>query len=148
MYYFAYGSNMDSQRMVSRGVSFSERKLGKLKGYKLVFNKISSKDNAVGFANIVQDSSSEVFGCIYKIEDTDIAKLDSFEGVPQHYERRTLPILIEEGTMVDAECYIANTSMTNSTVKPTQEYLGHLLSAKDILPQKYREELEKSVTIN
>ena len=38
--YFAYGSNMDQQRMISRGVIFSNMKSATLNDYELKFNKI------------------------------------------------------------------------------------------------------------
>jgi len=45
MKYFAYGSNMNKDRMTERGINFTSRQFAKLADYKLVFNKKASKGN-------------------------------------------------------------------------------------------------------
>ena len=43
MKYFAYGSNMNSERVKERGIIFSKREYGILEGFRLVFNKAFRK---------------------------------------------------------------------------------------------------------
>ena len=58
--YFAYGSNMDGDRLRERGVRFYKRERGVLEGYRLVFNKRSSKGSREGYANIIKEEGSVV----------------------------------------------------------------------------------------
>ena len=43
VHYFAYGSNMNPERVTARGVEYIEILSGHLFGYELVFNKYSKK---------------------------------------------------------------------------------------------------------
>jgi len=82
MKYFAYGSNMDPKRMKERKIRFSERKHAVLKGFRLEFNKISTRNPNEGYANIVRDEKGIVEGVLYEIRDEDIEKLDSTKDFP------------------------------------------------------------------
>lgn len=52
MKYFAYGSNMNKDRMKERKINFTSRQFAKLLCYKLVFNK-KAKDGEFAYANII-----------------------------------------------------------------------------------------------
>ena len=136
-YYFAYGSNMNTSRMKERGVNIINLERGVLNDYKLVFNKKSFKDNTIGFANIEESKNNQVEGIIYTILYADIAKLDKFEGFPKHYNRIIMNIN-------DKNCfvYIANKEWISESVKPTKEYIEHLLKGRDYLSEKYYESLK------
>ena len=143
MNYYAYGSNMNDKRMIERGVPFTKKEKGILKGYRFVINKISQKDNKIGFANIIKDENSEVEGIIYEINDTDILKLDKYEGAPKHY-RRELHRINNEDCIV----YIANPNwVTLNELNTTQEYKNHILEGKEYLSEKYYNKLLEIKTI-
>ena len=95
--YFAYGSNMDIQRIRDRGVSFKTRRHAFLKGWSLKFNKISSHNPKEGFANIVQDEDGIIEGILYEVEQSDLQKLNHYEGLPTHYNRITVKVELEIG---------------------------------------------------
>jgi len=84
--YFAYGSNMDASRIEARLDWVPPHRLAKLEGYALCFNKIASRNpEQEGFANIVPHASSVVWGVLYEdLALEDIAKLDVYEGYPEH----------------------------------------------------------------
>lgn len=82
MYYFAYGSNMNEERMTKRGVDFTTRQFGVLKGYRLVFNKKASAGDWT-YANIEIDENDIVEGILYQISEAGIDSLDKFEGYPK-----------------------------------------------------------------
>ena len=48
VYYFAYGSNMDEERLKERCPDSKSVGSGVLKGYKLVFNKIANAERGIG----------------------------------------------------------------------------------------------------
>lgn len=75
MKYFAYGSNMNPERMKEREINFSEREHAILKGWKLKFNKVALRNPNEGYANIEEDNESVVEGILYTIQDADIKNL-------------------------------------------------------------------------
>jgi len=148
MKYFAYGSNMDPERMRNRGVKFSKREHAVLKGFKLVFNKISGRNPGEGYANIVEDDKEVVEGVLYEIEEDDLIELDRREGCPSHYIRKKVNVALENGQVVEAITYIANQNKTREGLKPSREYLEHLLKGCDLLSKEYCEKLRKVETLD
>ena len=143
MNYFAYGSNLDENRMITRGVNFLSKEKGTLKGYRFIINKKSQKNPSIGFANIIRDDNYDVEGIIYEIENEDIIKLDRHEGAPTHYRRETY-------TINNKECvvYIANPNWTSvSELDATVEYKNHILEGKNFLSDEYYKKLLEIRTI-
>lgn len=138
--YFAYGSNMNLERMRERGVNYISRKRGILRGWRLAFNKIAGNNSNGGYANIVKDESAMVEGVLYEIDERGIKNLDIYEGCPEHYDRQLLPIQTEEGP-VEAFVYIANPDKIKEGLKPKKEYLHHLIKGSYILSEGYRRKL-------
>ncbi len=147
MEYFAYGSNMDPERMKKRGIRFSQRRWGVLRGWKLVFNKRASKNPEEGYANIIPWEGEFVEGILYTIPEEDIKILDRYEGFPDHYYRKELWIELKDGTKVKAQVYIAREDKTASGLKPSKEYLSHLLKGCDLLSKEYCERLKRQETL-
>jgi gamma-glutamylcyclotransferase (GGCT)/AIG2-like uncharacterized protein YtfP len=143
MNYFAYGSNMNEKRMTERGVNYTKKEKGTLKGYRFIVNKKSQKNPSIGFANIVEDINSEVEGIIYEVNHDDILKLDGFEGYPKHYKRE-IKIINDKQVVV----YIANDNWTtNNELETTEEYKNHILEGKTFLSEKYYNKLLEIKTI-
>ena len=140
--YFAYGSNLNSNRMLERGVTFTSRTFGILRDYKLVFNKLSSKNINEGYANIIECKGSVVEGAIYEIENESILLLDKYEGVPRHYYRKEILIQNNSG-MVNCIVYIAVDTKIKEGLKPSKDYLDHILKGKDLLTENYFNNLSK-----
>ncbi|HOJ85874.1 MAG TPA: gamma-glutamylcyclotransferase [Elusimicrobiales bacterium] len=145
--YFAYGSNMDAERMKKRNVKFLSRYRGILKGWRLEFNKVALKNEKEGYANIVPDENSYVEGCVYEIEDRYIEELDKHEAYPDHYERKYVIIETEKGE-IKAITYIANASKLKKGLMPSKEYLSYLLKGKDCLSDEYFEKLSLIKTLD
>lgn len=122
-YYFAYGSNMDLLRMLSRCPEAQIYMAGELSGYKLTFIKNSS---GKGVANIIKDPESYVEGAIYKVSLKDLLALDRFEGHPTVYRRET--VTINTGySEIEAITYIMTSTYKTETL-PSDEYLNYLLT--------------------
>ncbi len=146
--YFAYGSNMNPERMRERGINYSQRKPATLKGWKLAFNKVASKNPKEGYANIISDINSIVEGILYEIYDSDISKLDKYEGCPEHYCRILVKVLMHDGQEVEAITYVANPNKIRDGLRPSKEYLSHLLKGCDLLPKEYCERLREIKTVD
>jgi len=146
--YFAYGSNMDVQRMKSREIVFSKRYHAILPGYRLEFNKITLFNQKEGYANIVVDKNEYVEGVLYNIDDVDLEKLDCFEGYPDHYNRITIKVRLDNQSEVEAITYIAQPDKTRRGLKPSKKYLNYLLAAKNILSREYYKKLETWETLD
>jgi hypothetical protein len=74
-------------------------------------------------------------------------KLDGFEGVKNgHYFRTKVSIEIPDNGIKEAEIYKANQNKIKEGLKPTREYLKHLLAGKDILSERYYIILESCQT--
>lgn len=143
--YFAYGSNMDFERLKEREIFFEFLGKATLHNFELCFNKIASIKNGAGYANIIDKVGGSVEGLLFNIEN--IATLDGYEGYPFHYEKYKLFVTLNEKN-IEAVVYIANPEKTKQNLKPTKEYLNRLLTAKEYLSAEYYEQLQRTETID
>ncbi len=149
MRYFAYGSNMNPEQMKKRGIRFKKRERAVIKGWRLEFNKMASRNpDREGYANIVKDDKEFVEGILYEIAEKDIQKLDRYEGCPNHYYRISVKVILESSNEVEAITYIANPNKVKEGLKPSKEYLSHLLKGCDLLSKEYCEKLRKYETLD
>lgn len=152
-WYFAYGSNMDADRLFKKrlrpeGVMPGERLAGRLDGWQLAFNKVARIPAGAGVGNIVLQAGSSVHGTLNALPAKGFEVLDHFEGVVGgHYERRTVRVVRPDiGTDVEAITYVA--LKVAEGLRPTREYLGFLLAGRDLLPADYWERLRTTSTID
>ena len=82
--YFAYGSNLNHERMHIRCKDSRYIKSAFLEGYKLSFCA-ASRD--YGVANVVKKKGSKVPGGIWEISESDEKELDIYEGYPTLYTK-------------------------------------------------------------
>jgi len=147
MYYFAYGSNMNSERMKQRRVDFLSKKSAKLNGYRLVFNKVATRNPKEGYANIIPDKDGVVEGVLYEINNSDIEKLDKCEVYPKHYGRDEVAVWSDEKKVV-AVTYIAQKDKMKEGLLPSKDYMQNLLSGKDMISKPYYERLKSWPTLD
>ncbi len=148
MKYFAYGSNCNPAIMEKKGVHFSSRQQAKLSDYRLLFNKMAMRENLpprVGFANINEYPGGTVEGVLYDVVDEDLGRLDESERHPDHYRRIEVTVHTEAGA-VACFAYQACPDKIASDLKPSRNYLNHILAAKDFLSWQYFDALDKSQT--
>jgi gamma-glutamylcyclotransferase len=153
VWYFAYGSNMNparlsDQRLKERAVQMGPRIGGRLDGWRLTFNKVARSPAGAAAGNIVEAPGETVHGTLNEMPDAGLEVLDIWEGVAGgHYERRTVPVVrADTGEAVDAVVYIA--LKVGEGLRPTREYLGHLLAGRDLLPADYWERLNATPTLD
>lgn len=138
VWYFAYGSNMDVERMKKRVGRLPDRVPGILRGWRLEFNKEAANIPGAGYANIIPCPDSAVEGILYAVTEEELRKLDGYEGVPNHYIRDQISVVRKDtDEVVSAVTYVANPNKVRDGLKPTREYLGYLLAGADHLSEEY-----------
>ena len=140
-FYFAYGSNMDVERVQQRGMAFVGRISGRLAGYRLVFNKRAKGHRGIAHANIELSAAGQVEGVLYALAAPEsILQMDPHEGYPIRYSRTILSIETET-CVAAAWVYEANAQFIETDCKPTQSYLNHLLAGAEFLSATYLADL-------
>jgi gamma-glutamylcyclotransferase (GGCT)/AIG2-like uncharacterized protein YtfP len=132
--YFSYGSNMAPAGMEERCAAPSVLGIATVPGYRF---RIAKR----GYATMVPDPGSMVYGLLWSLTDEDFAALDQYEGVPAgHYTRTTIPVQFR-GKPMEAQIYLAADPAPG---KPRPGYLEMVIqAARDLsLPPEYIRELE------
>lgn len=152
-WYFAYGSNMNVARLVDarlrpEGVELADRIGGRLDGWTLAFDKKARSPAGAGAGNIRPAAGRCVHGTLNALPPRGFEVLDHWEGVANgHYERRLVPVVrTDTGATVEAITYVA--LLTADGLRPTRDYLGHLLAGRDLLPADYWERLSATPTLD
>ena len=151
VWYFAYGSNMNTDQLISRIGLFVERRLFRVENYDLMFNKLqdqtpfSTNVFRSGCANIVPNANSTVFGVAFRITPQQLQQLDSYEGVEHNQYTRVAMELVdctnEEPTT--AEVYVAHPSTVQEGLLPHERYLSKMLfGGRSLLPAEYLRKLQ------
>jgi gamma-glutamylcyclotransferase len=144
--YFAYGANMSASQLARRlrraDLSAFQRRPAMLPGYRLAFNKVSSTDPAIGYANIIPDPHDTAEGVLYEMPVDCLEQLDRIELVPSHYIRSTIPVMdVRDGRYVEAHVYVANPTIVRRGLRPDPAYIKLLLEGSDLLSPSYRQRL-------
>jgi gamma-glutamylcyclotransferase len=101
--YFAYGSNMSTERMRSRAVSAKPMSSAILKNKLMLFNKRSVDGS--GKANLVDSPGDVTWGILYEVDSKDLDRLDKIES---GYERIMAQAQTADGSVVVAFTYISS----------------------------------------
>ena len=133
--------------MKDREVNFSKRELAILKDYKLCFNKQASRNQNEGYANLIPKEGTATEGALYEIDEKDIVKLDKFEGYPNHYIKKAIKVELANSNEVDALVYLARPDKIKDGLKPTKEYLNHLMEGRDLISENYNNFLQSFDTM-
>ena len=143
--YFAYGSNLDLSQMKRRCPEYRLISKGSLSGYRLTFNRFSSGWGG-GVADVIQDQDSKVWGLVFEISDSDLERLDRYEGYHKDqtsmYERWKAVIDTPNGQISDVWVYTVVEKQ--KFVQPTLEYLQIIKDAavRWNFPKDYQQTLE------
>jgi len=147
--YFAYGSNMQYQRLKDRVRNL--RKVSKVfaPNYKLRTNKIG--DDGSGKANIESDEKSLVWGVLWAIPKTSQTELDKAEGYYQgrhdsHYKHENIIVFDEGHVPWKAMTYIAcNGRIAEGDLPVNLDYYNFIVEGarENKLTKEYIEQIEK-----
>jgi hypothetical protein len=143
MKYFAYGSNMLTERLRARvggAVALSEVCVC---GYQVRFHKRS--DDGSGKCNIVETGSQEdrVYGVVFEIPKEQLEKLDVAEGYGKGYVHKYIPLPNKPDE--NALAYVAEPKYIADELSPYRWYHGLVIAGAEQhgLPVNYIEELRK-----
>ena len=154
--YFAYGSNMNPDRVRERGIVFEHAAAAALEGFTLVFDKTSRAHAGLGHANVVPARGKTVEGVLYWLATGDeIGKMDRFESTPVNYSREVVHVRVAhqhlpsdhppapgvEHSLVTTWTYFANPAVRQPDLRPPRSYLNHLLAGRPFLSEDYYEML-------
>lgn len=127
--YFAYGSNMLTQRLAANKRCPSARPVGVAyaDGYALEFSKRSNKDGS-GKGSLIKASGERAYGVLFEIEDGELAALDREEGNGYGYRREDGFAVRRAGTHeeVATRTYIA--TVRDTTLRPFDWYLALIVA--------------------
>ncbi len=147
--YFAYGSNMNPQRMRQRGLVFTRAVAAALPGHALVFDKRAARVAGAGHANIRYCPGATVHGVLYFFAEPDMMqRMDPYEQAPINYGREVFLLATAHGDLgpptagsarawVPAWVYVGNPGVLQDGLRPEPAYMAHLLSGAPYLPADY-----------
>lgn len=139
MLIFAYGSNMNINRLTERVPSATKVANVFLSGYKLVCNK-ASKDGSVK-ANIVKSDipGDIVWGILFKIDNTEKPLLDKAEGLGKGYTEDCLTFNGENKSKHVAQVYFADSNSINNDLVAYDWYREFIITGaiQNQLPADY-----------
>ena len=82
VWYFAYGSNMQSATLRGRrGIAYTRAQAARVPGWRLVLDKPPLIEVGHGFANIVPDPATEVLGVLFELSEDEMEHIELSEGV-------------------------------------------------------------------
>lgn len=120
--YFAYGSNMLAKVISSRrGISYAEKVVGFVEGWRLVFNCPGVNKYEPAFANIEESTGEVVYGVVYTLSHREFASLLKTEG--NMYEIIQLPVRCGD---CDILCKTLISKDTVLNKRPSLRYLNLL----------------------
>lgn len=142
--YFAYGSNMLTERLRARCNSAIVRCVASADEYRLGFSK-KSRDGS-GKATIWRDAASRVYGVVFELDETELPMLDKAEGARSGYDRiknfQVQAVALDRA--LDVITYIAGPGYTDPKLKPYDWYLKLVITGarQHGLPSQYIDEIE------
>ena len=158
--YFAYGSNMNPDRVRERGIRFEHAAGARLRDFALVFDKTSRQHAGLGHANVRPAPGQVVEGVLYWLETAEeIGKMDRFESTPVNYSREVIHVRVHhehlpmdpalaplpgsgDEVLITTWTYFANPAVRRPGLLPPRGYLEHLLAGRPYLSERYYQMLE------
>jgi gamma-glutamylcyclotransferase len=147
MLYFAYGSNMDEQRVTAANRCPDARFIfnAVLPGYRLVFS--CGGDSSTCAADAEPDPPSLIWGVVYDITDSDRRQLDAREGIAGRPYRPKEVLVHPHGDVEQRVMVLTYATRGPEGVQhpPSREYLGYLVrgARRWGLPGEYIAQLER-----
>ena len=120
--YFAFGSNMLTERLVRRCPSASPLGPAVLDDHALTFSKIGREGS--GKATITERPGAKVFGVAFTLDPDELSLLDAFEGKGRGYDRIDdfTVRLLADGTPISACTYKAPPAFCDPALLPFDWY--------------------------
>lgn len=138
LWYFGYGSNMDTRTFVGRrGMRPREVLAGRLDGWSLAFD-LPVGTGERGVANLRPRLGAHVWGVLYRITVKEAARLDRSEGVHRGAYTRA-EVVVRTHDQRERGAFTYRSRRSDPGRKPSRRYMGLLLAgARDHgLPEEY-----------
>jgi hypothetical protein len=131
MKYFAYGSNMLTQRLVARVSSASNPVRLVLSGYQLRFHKKSIDGS--GKCNIVRTGLelNVVHGVLFDISEDQLPQLDDAEGCGHGYHCEQITLAMPGHPSQIATVYIADVNVIDDALIPYRWYFDLVVAGAE-----------------
>lgn len=136
--YFAYGSNMSSERLRARTPSAISLGRARLSGYTLRWHKLGRDGSGKCDIEPSATPGTAVWGVLYEINSTEKDGLDAVEGLGVGYDEHTVGV--ETDTVVrEAVTYKARPDKIDSALRPLHWYKAHVIrgATEHGLPGEY-----------
>ncbi len=154
MLYFAYGSNLNWERMKNRCPSAEFYCKAFLPDYRIEFTRESSKLNC-GVADIIWDENNKAYGVVYRINEKDLGKLDRHEGyIPQRekndYKRIEIMVFQEDNSKKPITVFTYEVEKKEfGKYKPNKDYKNLIVAGAKFwdLPKEHIKFLENIETM-
>jgi gamma-glutamylcyclotransferase len=148
LHYFAYGSNMLTERLRERVPSAMPIGIGQLPGHALRWDKRSARD-ASGKCDAEATGLQEdvVWGVVFELDPDEKPALDQAEGLGAGYLEKNVNVLTDAGS-VRAVTYYATDK--DPSLRPYHWYKALVIAGarEHGLPIGYRSRLELVVTVS
>jgi AIG2 family protein len=147
VYYFSYGSNMSTVRLLSRVPSAVKLGVAVLQKHELKFHKISDKDGSAKCDVIETGNPTHcVIGIVFTISESDKPELDRIEG--WGYKEKHVIVTLNDGQTIEAFTYYATN--IDSKLKPFHWYKEHVLrgARENELAEDYINKIEAIESID
>ncbi len=137
--YFAYGSNLKTERMKERIPSAMVKGISTLRGYQFKLNKLGKDGSAK--ANIAPIEGGIVYGVAYSFGSDQWSVLDSFEG---GYKRVPLKIHILDQFRIASTYICVDTKLLVESIAPSNWYLNLIIegATQHSLPYEYLSDIK------
>ena len=147
--YFAYGSNMLTERLQSRCPSARFRQLARADGQALVFLKKSKDGSGKATLSACPTAGSPVFGVVFDLDEFELATLDTFEGEGC---RRVTDFHVQGAGCrepLEVVTYVADAAFIDPTLKPYDWYVRLIVAGarQHLLPPQYISALEATPSV-
>ena len=145
--YFAYGSNLSTERLQARVPSARARCRGRLLHHALRWHKLG-RDGSGKCDIVPTPAPSIVWGVLFDVSRDEKPALDAIEGLGIGYFEKEVRIVTDDGECF-ALTYHANPDRTDPTLRPFDWYKDHVVrgAREHGLPADYIQELELVETL-
>ncbi len=142
MLYFAYGSNMLTERLVRRVPSARPLGPARVQGHQLRFHKIGTDGSGKGDLFQTEDPAHHTHGVVFQFAQAQLERLHAAEGLGYGYDFKWLEVESEQGQL-RALTYVA--TRIQGDLAPYDWYLGLVLGGalEHGLPDHYIEHLRQ-----
>lgn len=122
MKYFAYGSNMLTERLKQRVPGARCLGVARALGRRLTFHKRSSDESGKCDIPTTENNSDVVHGVLFDVPDGQRSDLDKAEGVGHGYEAGPIKVLDSTSSLVPATAYFATANAIDPELIPYDWY--------------------------